>query len=69
MSEKEKATPIIICSHLVTKCSFHHIFIGTSKQRTSLTKVVKEYAIMKERSWIPVNRESFGHKVFISSEP
>ena len=35
-------------SHLVTKCSFRHNLTGASKQKTYLTKVVKEYALMKK---------------------
>ena len=37
--------------------------------KTSLTKVVKEYALIQEMSWRPLNMESFGHKMFISSQP
>ena len=39
------------------------------KQQTYLKKVVKEYALIQEMSWRPLNIESFGHKMFISSQP
>ena len=37
-----------IWNNLVTKCSFRHNLTGASKQKTYLTKVVKEYVLMKE---------------------
>jgi len=36
-------------------------------KKNSLTKVVKEYALIKEKSCRPINMESIGHKTFISS--
>ena len=48
---------------MVTKCSFRHNFTGASNQKTSLTKLVKEM------SWRQLNIESFGHKMFILSQP
>ena len=48
---------------MVTKCSFRHNLTGASKQKTYLTKVVKEYALMKEKPFRPVNMESFVHFV------
>ena len=54
---------------MVTKCSFRHNFTGASNQKTSLTKVVKEYVLMQKMSWRPLRMESFGHKMFISSQP
>ena len=36
--------------------------------KTSLTKFVGEYALIKEMSERPINMESFGHKLFISSQ-
>ena len=37
-------------------------------KKTYLTKVVKEYALMKEMPCRPLNMESFGHKIFIQSK-
>ena len=53
---------------MVTKCSFCHNFTGASNQKTSLTKVVKEYALMMEMLCKPLNMESFSHKILISSQ-
>ena len=53
---------------MVTKCSFRHNFTGASNHKTSLTKLAKEYALIKEMSWRPLNMESFGHKKLISSQ-
>ena len=36
-----------------------------NKQKTYLTKVVKEYELIKEMLCRPLNMESFGHKIFI----
>ena len=36
-----------------------------TKQKTYLTKVVKEYALMMEMPCRPINMESFGHQIFI----
>ena len=58
-----------LCSYLVTKCSFCHNSTGNSNQKTSLTKVVKEYVLIQEMSWKSLYMESFGHKMFISSQP
>ena len=52
---------------MVTKCSFRHNFTGTSNQKTYLTKVVKEYTLIKQMSCRPPNMESIGHKMFILS--
>ena len=53
---------------MITKCSFPHKFTDASNKKTSLTKVVKEYALMKEMPYRPLNMESFGHKIFILSQ-
>ena len=50
---------------MFTKCSYHQNFTGVSNQKSSLTKVVKEYVLTQEKSWRPVNMESFGHKIII----
>ena len=42
--------------------------MGVSKQKTYLTKVVKEYALMKEIPCRPPNMESIGDKMFILSQ-
>ena len=39
------------------------------KQTTYLTKVIEDYAIMKEMSQTSLNMESFGTKMFILSQP
>ena len=49
--------------------SFRHNFTGVSNQKTSLTIVFKEYVLIHEMSWRPLNMESFRHKMFISSQP
>ena len=49
--------------------SFCHNFTGATNKKTYLTKVVKEYALIKEMSWRPAYMESYGHKMFISSQP
>ena len=54
-----------IWNHLVTKCSFRHNLTEATKQKTYLTKVVKEYALMMEILCRPLNIESFGNKIFI----
>ena len=51
--------------HLVTKCSFSHNITDASKQKTYLTNFFKEYALMKE---MPLNMESFCHKMLILSQ-
>ena len=50
---------------MVAKCSFCQNPTGVYKQKTYLTKVVKEYALMKEMPYRPLNMELFGHKIFI----
>ena len=59
----------LIWNHLVTKCSFCHNLTETTKQKTDLTKVVKEYPLIKQMLWRPINMESIGHKMFILSQP
>ena len=51
--------------------SFGHKMIISSQleQNTYLTKVVNEYALMKEMPHRPLNMESFCHKMFILSQP
>ena len=49
--------------HLVTT------LLVTLMKPNLLTKVVKEYALIQKMSWRPLNMESFGHKIFISSQP
>ena len=39
--------------------------MGVSKQKTYLTKVVKEYALMKEIPCRPLNMELFGEKKLV----
>ena len=56
-------------NHLVTKCSFCQNLTVASKEKTYLTKVVKECALMMEMPCILLNMESFGHKMFNSSQP
>ena len=46
-----------------------HFVICASNKKTSLTKVVKEYALINKMSWRLVNMESFGQKMFILSQP
>ena len=57
-----------IWNHFVTKCSFRHNLTEVTKQENYLTKAVKEYALMLEMPWRPLNMESFHHKMFISSQ-
>ena len=38
-------------------------------KKTYLTKGVKEYALIQEMTWRPLNMEPFRHKMFISSQP
>ena len=57
-----------IWNHLVTKCSFCHNLTEATKQKTYLTKAVKEYELMMEMPCRPLNMESFGHKMLISSQ-
>ena len=45
----------LICSHLVTKCSFRHKIALTSNQKTSFTRVVKKGVNRKEMSSKPLN--------------
>ena len=40
-----------------------------TKQKTYLTKVVKEYSLIQEMSCKPLNMESFSHKMLILSQP
>ena len=49
-------------------CKYALICTTFTKQKTYLTKVVKESALIKEMSFRPVNMESFGHKMFILSQ-
>ena len=58
----------LICNHLVTKCSFHHTVTEATKQKTDLAIVVEEFALMIKMPCRPVNLESFGHNMFISSQ-
>ena len=51
------------------KMFFRHNFTGASNKKKSLTKVVKEYALIKEMSWRSLTLDSFGHKMFISPQP
>ena len=60
---------IAIWNHLETKCSFCHNLTEATKQKTYLTKAVKEYELMMEMPCRPLNMESFGHKMFILSQP
>ena len=53
---------------MVTKYSFRHNLNEATKPKTDLTIVVEEYALMMEMPYRPVNLESFGHKIFISSQ-
>ena len=53
---------------MVTKYKFHHNLTEATKQKTYLTKAVKEYALMMEMLCRPLNMESFGHKMFILSQ-
>ena len=46
-----------IWTHLVTKYTFRPNLTVSSKQKTFLTKVVKEYAFMKEMSHRTLNME------------
>ena len=48
---------------MVTKCSLRHNFIDNSNQKNSVTKVVKEYVLIQEMSWRPLNMESFRHNL------
>ena len=52
----------------LTMESFCHNLPEATKQKTYLTKVVKEQALMMEMPSRPINMESFGHKMFISSQ-
>ena len=52
-------------SKLLNMQSFGHNITGASNQKTVLTKVVKEYALIQEMSWRPLTMDSFGHKMFI----
>ena len=54
---------------MVTKCSFRHNLTEATSKQNYLTKVVKEYVLIQEMSWRSVNRESFGQKTFILSQP
>ena len=47
----------LIWNHLVTKCSFRHNLNEATKQKTGLTLVVEEYALMMEMPYRPVNLE------------
>ena len=53
---------------MVTKYSFRHNLTSASKQKTSSTKVVKEYAHIKEIQCIPQNIDSNGKKMLISDD-
>ena len=52
--------------YFVTKCSFRHNLTEATKQKTYLTKAVKEYELILEMPCRPLNMESFGHKMLIS---
>ena len=58
----------LIWYHLVIKCSFCHNLTEATKQKTYVTKAVKEYALMMEMLCITLNMELFSHKLFISSQ-
>ena len=47
------------------KRSFCHKFTGPASQKTSLTKVVKEYVPLQDMSWRPLNMKSSCHKMLI----
>ena len=53
---------------MVTKCSFGHNFTGASNQKTSLTKVVQKYALIKEMSWRPLTYGINWSQMFILSQ-
>ena len=46
---------------VISSQNVRHKFTGTSNQKTTLTKVVKEYALINERPCRPLNMQSFGH--------
>ena len=46
-----------------------NVHLVTTLLVPSLTKVVKEYALIKEMSRRQLKMESIGHKMFISSQP
>ena len=48
---------------MVTKYPFCHNLTEATKQKTYLMNVVKEYALIQEMSWRPLNVESFGHNL------
>ena len=58
-----------ICSHLVTTCSFRHNLTCAFNQKNSFTKTVKLGLLRKEMLSTPLKMHSFGHKMFISSQP
>ena len=60
--------PNKLWNHLATTFSFHHNFPEATKQKKYLTKAVKEYELIMEMTCRPLNMESFGHKMFISSQ-
>ena len=53
---------------MVTKCTFRHNLTEATKQKTDLAKAVKDYELMMEMPCIPLNIESFGHKMFLLQE-
>ena len=57
-----------ILNHLDTKCSFCHNLTEATKQKTYLTKAVKEYELMMEMPCRPLNMESIGDKMLILSQ-
>ena len=54
---------------IISSQNVHFITTLNSKQKTYLTKVVKAYAIIMEMMCRPLDMESFGHKMFIVSQP
>ena len=58
----------LIWNHLVTKSSFRHNLNEAPKEKTDLKIFVEEYAHMMEMLCRPLNMESVGHKMPISSE-
>ena len=56
---------------VISSQNFHFVITlqVTSDQKTSLMKVVKEYALIKEMSYRPLNMELFCHQIFILSQP
>ena len=57
-----------LCSHLVTKQSFHHNLNYTFNQKTSLTNVVTLDILIDDMKRNDKNIQSFGHKTVIWSQ-